>query len=163
MRRRLLALTFIALLAASTGCHETQSGSDAAATDGPVEAGGVRVSASFETSSLVRVRFAPLQPGFHIYSLTLPEGGVDGLGIPTRVEAGPGLDATAPARSAVDSILLRIPELGVTLPVYPDGAVDILLPVEEDHPDDSAVVVTYGACSDDVCLLPVRDLSVPVG
>ncbi|AJR18189.1 hypothetical protein KR76_00053 [Pimelobacter simplex] len=37
-----------------------------------------------------------------------------------------------------------------------------MLPVAPDHSRDSTVVVTYGACSE-VCLMPVRDLSVPVG
>ncbi|MFD1248435.1 hypothetical protein ACFQ3F_11620 [Nocardioides ginsengisoli] len=120
------------------------------------------MSASFQTASLVRVRFEPLEAGFHIYSLTLPARGIDGLGIPTRVATGDGLTASGPARSTVDAISLHIPELHVTLPVYPDGPVDIVLPVEPDHPRDSAVIVTYGACSDDVCLMPVRDLSVPV-
>lgn len=163
LRRCLLALlTLVALLGSSAGCDGEASSSETADAEGPLEAGGVRVSASFQDPSLVRVRFEPLQPGFHIYSLTLPAGGVDGLGIPTRVEAGDGLAASAPARSTVDSITLRIPELEVTLPVYPDGPVDILLPVEDAHPRESNVVVTYGACSDDVCLLPVRDLKVPV-
>jgi hypothetical protein len=163
LRRRLFALIAMASLAASTGCGEAASGDQAADAEGPVEAGGVRVSASFLTASVVRVHLEPLRAGFHIYSLTLPPEGVDGLGIPTRVDAGVGLTASGPARSTVEPISLRIPELGVTLPVYPDGPVDIELPVDADHPDNSTVIVTYGACSDEVCLLPVRDLSVPVG
>lgn len=150
------------LLAAPAGCGGAASDNQATDSEGPVEAGGVRLSASFQTASVVRVHFEPLQSGFHIYSLTLPSGGIDGLGIPTRVEAGDGLTASGPARSTVEPISLRIPELRVTLPVYPDGPVDIDLPVDANHPGSSTVIVTYGACSDAVCLLPVRDLSVPV-
>lgn len=162
LRRCLLALVTTALIGSSAGCGGTASDKESADPNTPLEAGGVRVSASFQNASLIRVRFEPLQAGFHIYSLTLPPRGVDGLGIPTRVEAGAGLDASGPATSTVDAISLHIPELNVTLPVYPDGPVDIVLPVETDHPRDSAVIVTYGACSDDVCLIPVRDLIVPV-
>ncbi|HWJ10392.1 MAG TPA: hypothetical protein VNS46_13520 [Nocardioides sp.] len=152
----------MASLTASAGCGEVASDLQAADAEGPVEAGGVRVSASLQGSSVVRVHFEPLRPGFHIYSLTLPAGGVDGLGVPTRVEAGSGFTASGPARSTVEPISLRIPELSVTLPVYPDGPVDIELPVDVDHSDDNTVIVAYGACSDEVCLLPVRDLVVPV-
>lgn len=163
LRRCLLALTLVLVASISSGCGESAVEGGAAVPAGPVEAGGVRVSASFESASLVTVRFEPLEAGFHLYSLTLPAGGVDGLGVPTRVRAGAGLTAAGPARSSVDPISLDIPELGVSLPVYPDGPVDIVLPVADGHPGDATVVVTYGACSDEVCLMPVRDLSVAVG
>ena len=128
---------------------------------GPVTAGGVKVSAAFDSPTSVRVTFAPVRRGFHLYSLTMPDGGVDGIGIPTRVGAGDGLRATGPPTASVASVPLHLPSLHVTLPVYPDGPVDVLLPVEHEQPT-SSVVVTYGACSRELCLTPVRDLEVPV-
>lgn len=157
-------MTAIVVVGSSAGCGRSTS-DDADVPDRaaePVTAGGVEVSASFEGSSEVRVTFKPLREGFHIYSLTMPAGGVDGLGIPTRVDAGKGVRTTGAPTSSVPPIPLRIPALHVTLPVYPDGPVDVLLPVEAEHADKSTVIVTYGACSTRLCLMPVRDLSVPV-
>jgi len=55
-----------------------------------------------------------------------------------------------------------MPELHVTLPVYPDGPVHVRLRVASDGDASPTVIVSYGACSERLCLRPVRDLSVPV-
>jgi hypothetical protein len=51
--------------------------------------------------------------------------------------------------------LLRIAALHVRLPVYPDGPVTVTVPVRATGAPGAAVVVSYGACSTRVCLLPV--------
>jgi len=107
----------------------------------------------------VAATFRPQQPGFHLYSVALPEQGVGGLGIPTRLAAGtdlrPGGGATAnrPVRA------LRLPGLGLDLPVYPDGPVTVVLPVRRTGPHPS-VLVSYGACSATRCLVPVRAVAI---
>jgi len=112
---------------------------------------------------MVETRFRPDKRGFHIYSAALPDGGIDGLGIPTRVRAGAGLASLGPPVASRTEIQLRISALGVELPVYPDGEV-VLTQVASTTPSDMrrTVIVSYGACSDAICLPPVQGQPVDV-
>ncbi|WP_160161215.1 hypothetical protein [Actinomadura sp. K4S16] len=101
----------------------------------------------------VEVTFRPTRPGFHIYSLDLPSGG---LGVPTRVGVRAGLEATGAPRADEAVRWLDLPLLDTRLPVYPDGPVTISLPVRRTGPA-AEIVVSYGACSRSVCLPPVID------
>ncbi|MFI0366420.1 hypothetical protein ACH35V_00990 [Actinomadura sp. 1N219] len=102
---------------------------------------------------MVQVTFRPTRPGFHIYGLELPPGG---LGIPTEVNVRAGLEAKG-VPSADEAVRqLELPSLGARLPVYPDGPVTISLPVRRTG-DTAEIVVSYGACSRTVCLEPVID------
>ena len=115
---------------------------------------------------------APQSPGFHLYSLALPDGGVDGLGIPTRMSVSAPLRPAGPVSASAKPYGLRPAGLDVTLPVYPDGPLTLHLTTRLDtaHADARAgtgarVVLSYGACSaTSGCRPPVRDhaLVLPV-
>jgi hypothetical protein len=52
---------------------------------------------------------------------------------------------------------LRIEELDVDLPVYPDSPVTVTVPARRTGNGRAEVLVTYGACSAITCLRPVRN------
>lgn len=110
----------------------------------------------------VSVTYRPQRPGFHLYSIALPAGGVDGLGVPTRLWVQGGLRAIGPPTSDRPVRLLKLEELGMLLPVYPDGPVTITLPITRTGSTSAQVVVSYGACSTSSCLVPVTALSIPI-
>lgn len=174
MRRLAFPLLPLALAAAASGCGSSgarpsppaSSPARAAGIAGELADGGVAVSASMvpgpgETSD-VRVRFAPRRPGFHLYSVNLPSGGVGGLGTPTIVTVGGGLRQTGKAVADRPVRTLRITELKVSLPVYPDGPVTVTVPVRRAGPGRPSVTVTYGACSTATCLPPVHGRAIPL-
>jgi hypothetical protein len=105
----------------------------------------------------VRATFSPQKPGYHLYSIDLPPGGVNGLGIPTAVSVRGDLRVTGSPTADMPVSSLRIEELDVDLPVYPDGPVTVTVPVRRSGDGRAEVVVTYGACSLTICLPPVRD------
>ncbi|MFI0482616.1 hypothetical protein [Actinomadura sp. 9N215] len=105
------------------------------------------------TAEMVKVTFRPTRRGFHIYSLDLPAGG---LGIPTRVNVRAGLKAAGAPSADKSERRLDLPSLNTRLQVYPDGPVTISLPVRRTN-GAAEVVVSYGACSRNVCLAPVID------
>lgn len=155
-----------ALLLLTAACSTRPAPAPAAAAT--YEGGGVQVAVRLETADggsdgLIRATFTPQEPGFHLYSVDLPDGGVDGLGIPTRLTAGTGL---APDGSPTADRPLRTvsPDgLGVDLPVYPDGPVTLTLPVHRTGPGPGTVVVSYGACSEQRCLAPVTGRAITLG
>ncbi|GAA2096335.1 hypothetical protein GCM10009759_25430 [Kitasatospora saccharophila] len=105
----------------------------------------------------VRATFTPQESGFHLYSIDLPAEGVDGLGIPTRLSVRGDLTATGSPSTDREIRRLRPAGLDVELPVYPDGAVTFTLPVRSTGSRQADVVVSYGACSETRCLVPVTD------
>jgi hypothetical protein len=131
-----------------------------------LHAGGVRVTARLvqrDGVTSVETTFIPDESGFHIYSAELPDGGIDGLGIPTTVEPGDGFASLGPVVPSKPEVQLRIDALDVDLPVYPDGEVRLTqLASTTSVSGRRTVVVSYGACSRKVCLAPVRDRAVPV-
>lgn len=177
---RRAALTAVALcaavLAAATGCSgkAAPARGHAAFTDG-----GVAVDVTLERTAAdtvaVTATLRPQRPGFHLYSLGLPDQGVDGLGIPTRLSVATPLTAVGAVSTPSRPYDLRPAGLDVDLPVYPDGPVTLHLtarlapagsPPTGAAPQVSATVrLTYGACSGTAgCLAPVRDhaLAVPL-
>lgn len=141
--KRVLALLALLL----TGC-----GPDPDPVTARFTAGDVDVAITVE-ADLVKVTFRPTRPGFHLYSLNLPPGD---LGIPTRVNVRAGLEPTGPPVANAKERSLDLPVLGVRLPVYPDGPVAITLPARRVG-RTAEIVVSYGACSRNVCLQPVID------
>ncbi|MFR9797340.1 hypothetical protein ACL02U_15725 [Streptomyces sp. MS06] len=103
----------------------------------------------------LRATFSPQQAGFHIYSIDLPAQGVDGLGVPTRLSVEG--DLTAVGRPTADRSVLHLRPAGLTteLPVYPNGPVTFTLPVRQTGSHRADVIVSYGACSEGRCLIPV--------
>lgn len=123
-------------------------------SDGGVTAVAV-LTAEPDGTGYVRVTFSPQRPGYHLYSIHLPLGGVNGLGIPTIVTVRDGLRMTGSPTADVPAGNLRIEELGVDLPVYPAEPVTVTVPVRRTGNRQPEVLVTYGACSASTCLPPV--------
>lgn len=105
----------------------------------------------------IQATFSPQQAGFHVYSIDLPSNGVDGLGIPTRLSVKGGLTAVGKPMADLPVRLLRPAGLPTELPVYPNGPVTFTVPVRRIGSEQAEVVVSYGACSEDRCLIPVTD------
>ncbi|MET8644067.1 hypothetical protein [Streptomyces sp. NPDC004675] len=157
-----LTLAISALLL--TGCAHEQNGGPAT-VGAPFSDGGVAVSVRVESHDgglWVRADLRPERDGFHVYSLTLPDGGVDGIGIPTRIRTEGALRPAGPATTDARERVVRPEGLDVRLPVYEDGRVTLELPVRRVGGTDRAeVLLSYGACSErDGCLAPVRDRAV---
>jgi hypothetical protein len=104
--------------------------------------------------------FRPLRPGFHIYSVDLPAQGVDGMGIPTRVTVQGGLTAVGKPSANRAIRLLRMTGLQAPIPVYPDGPVTFTLPVRQTGSHQAEVIVSYAACSEARCLMPVAGKAI---
>lgn len=161
--RRLAGVAAVCLLApALGGC----GGSSAPAPTAHATADGVTVTVTLlraaNAPSRLRVVFSPQQSGFHIYSIDLPDQGIDGLGIPTRIAVRGGLAALGKAAANLPTRLLRPAGLPAELPVYPDGPVTFTLPVRRTSSGRAEVVVSYGACSEARCLMPVTDEIIPL-
>ena len=65
------------------------------------------------------VTLTPLQSGFHLYGTALPDGGIDGVGRPTRVTVSGGLTGTGPVSADRPVVQLRVP--GVSRPINRSG------------------------------------------
>lgn len=143
------------------GCTRSGASQPPTGLQGHLNDGGVTVVAMLTTGSAatgqVRVRFSPQKPGYHLYSIDLPPDGVNGLGIPTIVSVRAGLRASGRPTADMPVSILRIEELHVALPVYPDGPVTITVPVRRTGDGRAEVTVTYAACSVTTCLPPVRN------
>jgi hypothetical protein len=167
------ALLCTAATAAGCGHDAAPAGTHASFTDGGVT---VRVTLARSTARTVAVTatLSPQQPGFHLYSLGLPDQGIDGLGIPTRLSIAAPLTAAGEVTTASRPYNLRPAGLDVDLPVYPDGPVTLhltarLAATSGDRAGSAATTasltarlrLTYGACSTaGGCLAPVRDHAV---
>jgi hypothetical protein len=168
-RRRLAAGLAVGVAMALAGCGHDPADDPPAlpeqvASLASFEEGGVRVEVVLRQTSRaarLQVRLAPVEQGFHVYSIDLPDDGVDGLGTPTRVSVSGGLTSAGRLTAQPEPVTLELPELGVTLPVYPDGPAVLDLPVRVSGPVGE-VRLTYGACSKGMCLPPVRDRLVTV-
>lgn len=126
---------------------------------------GVQVDLDLEKDnqgqSILAARYTPLRQHFHVYSKDLAPNGVNGIGRPTILEAGQGLQATGTVSANASVIDLKQNGLDVPLPVYPDGPVTLRLPVKALASGDAEVKVGYMACSESTCLPPVEKV-VPV-
>ncbi|SDO50391.1 hypothetical protein [Actinacidiphila guanduensis] len=150
----------LAALVLTAGCGQGQR----PRTHGSFTAGGVNVAVTLERSGAhtvaVSATLRPQRAGFHVYSLTLPDAGVDGLGIPTRLSVGGPLTAEGPVTASARPHGLHMADLDVTLPVYPDGPVTLRLTARLSGKGaaEAPVRLGYGACSaTQGCLMPVRD------
>ncbi|MQS16496.1 hypothetical protein F7Q99_30960 [Streptomyces kaniharaensis] len=153
------------LLLGAAGCSANPAPTAAAAAT--YSGGGVtvtlRLAAGEDGRQLLNATFTPEQAGFHLYSVDLPAGGVDGLGLPTRLTVRGGLTADGATRADRPLRTVSPLGLGVELPVYPDGAVTISLPVRRADAGPTEAVVSFGACSEQRCMVPVTDQVIPLG
>ncbi|NUR62440.1 MAG: hypothetical protein HOV87_27845 [Catenulispora sp.] len=108
--------------------------------------------------------FTPQRPGFHLSSVGLPAGGIEGFGRPTatRIEVGGALRSRGPLVAQAPVRMLPVRGTHLAVPAYPDGPVTTELPVAVDEHGDARVVVSYAACSSQVCLLPVTGHPVEI-
>ncbi|WP_152648322.1 hypothetical protein [Streptacidiphilus anmyonensis] len=125
-------------------------------------AGGVDVSLTVirwngETGTLA-VRFAPLKPTYHLYSVTLPADGVDGVGRPTTVGLRGALTAAGRLTTTAPLRPLTLPGVAQPLEVYPDGPLTATLPIRRSGRGEAVALVSYAACSETYgCQVPVAD------
>jgi hypothetical protein len=157
---RTLTIALLATMILLGGCQRSHPRH----LTGRFQANGVTVTvtlqASDRPSAHVTATFRPDQPGFHLYSIDLPPEGVDGLGIATKFSAVRGLQATGPPSANRPLRTLRPTGLDVDLPVYPDGPVTVSLPVTPDPRESPVVAVSYAACSQQRCMMPVIDQAI---
>jgi hypothetical protein len=140
------------LLAAAAGCAPHDPVGDLSAT---FEEAGVTATLLLHDGQLTAT-YRPEQAGFHLYSAALPRDGIDGLGRPTVLVPGHGLSATGSAVADREPITLHEEEIGVDLPVYPDGPVTLSVAATVSSlPVDA--LIGYAACSARQCLMPVID------
>lgn len=132
---------------------------------------GVRVHVLLErdwrNEHWIAASFRPLAPDVHLYGVSLPANGIDGLGRPTRLTLLPSAAWRVRGPAIVDRAEqdLRFDQLNVTLPVYPAGPVTLRVPVtiaSAGSSRDAAIQVSYMGCSDLGCLPPVIDRRVQV-
>ena len=111
---------------------------------------------------IIRAVFTPDDPGFHLYSATLPKTGIDGIGRPTLIEVAE-LSRYAEIGSIVADKVpkeLRFELLNASFPVYPDGPVTLYLPLRPLADWNPHVPIglklTYMTCNDELCRAPVE-------
>lgn len=129
---------------------------------------GVRVEFKFQQDadgggSFLTTHFSPIEVGYYLYGTGLPPEGIQGLGVPTRVDIvkadGASIDATMTAADR-EAHLDHIQSLNIYLPIFDPGPVTLAIPVIAVEPNAAATVaVSYMACrkSDGTCLPPVRE------
>lgn len=159
-RRAALAAAFFS--SAVAGCGSATHPVPTAKRDASGVTVIVRLVADSAGTRRVEATFAPDKPGFHVYSVDLPDGGVQGLGIPTRFTVQGGLTASGKPVADKPVVAFTVTGTGVTLPVYPDGPVTLTLPVVATGTRHADIVVSYGACSPATCLMPVTDERIPL-
>jgi hypothetical protein len=158
------ALAAVGLLVAAAGCGSTAANTTLATATYTQARVTVKVSLTEQGPKdwQLKVLFVPPSPGFHLYSLSMPDGGVHGLGIPTRLSVRGALAAVGAVTADQPTLQFDVAVLGVKLPVYPDGPVTLTLPVSHTDGSTARVLVSYGACSSTTCLAPVIDEAIPL-
>jgi hypothetical protein len=156
------ALAAAALSSAAAGCGSDTPPVPTAKQDTSGVTVSVRLIAGPAGTRQVKATFTPDKPGFHVYSVDLPDGGVQGMGIPTRLRVEGGLTASGAPVADKTVMAFSVTGTSVTLPVYPDGPVTLTLPVVATGNRHADIVVSYGACSPSTCLMPVTDERIPL-
>ena len=121
---------------------------------------GVRVVVFMESDSkgqpLLRATFTPTAQGFHVYSKDLDPKSTSGVGMATRLELLPHPSIRAVGQLFADRAL----ESHQGLDIYPDGPVNLRLPIQFVGADTNLaaqVAVSFMACKKDgLCLRPVE-------
>jgi len=110
--------------------------------------------------------YTPSRATLHLYGKDLPKSGIHGVARPTLLElvSSASIRPAGPLVADQPTIELQVAALGLTFPVYPEGAVTLRLPVTLTAKDSATAVlsVTYMACSDRICLAPVIDKRIAV-
>ena len=85
---------------------------------------------------------------------TLPPGGINGVGRPTRLDIVSGLTAVGELTADATTSDLKTEGIPEVLPVYPDRPVTLRLPVRVAGDGNAQVRMSYMACSPVTCLPP---------
>ena len=124
----------------------------------------IRLKVDDARGSILSATFTP-PAGYHLYSKDIPLEGMNGLGRPTLLEL-PSDSQLEIHGGLIESVMAQIPDFEPReLLVYPAGPVTlslkVRLPSGYDSFDDS-VIVTYMACTDQLCKPPVVGKIVPI-
>ncbi len=115
--------------------------------------------------AVLAARFVPEpNPGhpWHLYSMDLPVDGIDGIGRPTRLDLPDASPLAATGELTADAEPQKLVQEGFDrpFPVYPAGPLTLRLPVRlpagDGAPVTVTVLVTYMACNDRTCNVPVE-------
>src|SRR5262249_38125919 len=131
---------------------------------------GVQVSLTLDRDRMgglwLAGRFAPVNADTHLYSLSLPSDGIQGLGRPTRLALDPDSPLRVTGRAVADRPVISdtLEGVGTVLPIYPAGPVTLRVPVVRAAKTSTrgAVLVSYMACGARGCLPPVTDRKVEI-
>jgi hypothetical protein len=116
----------------------------------------LRLGAWHGGSSVLTAVFAPVRPGFHLYSTSLPAAGVDGVGRPTAIRVSGALAAQERLTAHAKTQKLTVAGTTTPVPVYPDGPVRTTLTIHQKVAGQALLSVSYAACSvREGCLFPV--------
>lgn len=166
-----VAAGLVAVLILATGCEADRrpilvSTADTGAAAGSLLENGVQVFLRWESSGtpdlVLSAEFAPTRPGFHLYSVDLPDGGVHGVGRPTRLAVGGALTAVGRPVTDVAVETMQVAGIPEPIPVYPDGPVTVRQAVRVGPSGGVTAFLTYAACSRTTCLPPVSRQRVEV-
>jgi hypothetical protein len=111
---------------------------------------------------VLRATFKPTETGFHLYSKDLPEAGIKGIGVPTRLDLPQqsGIAPSGPLFTDVSPQDARIDVLDVRLPVYPEGSVTLRQPITLSPKEggfSAQCTVSYMSCQmNGTCRFPVK-------
>src|SRR5262245_7072323 len=128
----------------------------------------VRVAVALESDSqgrpVIRATFTPTEPGLHLYGKDMPEEGIDGFGLPTRLDIlGGSIKPAGRVFADVTPHILKAAE--VKLPIYPEGPVTLRQPVEMTGAQETSaeLAISYMACrTGGECKIPVQRKKVLV-
>lgn len=113
-------------------------------------------------SLVVRAKFIPDDPGFHLYSAELPRSGVNGVGRPTLLEVSAPEELLEIGKlvSNKESLQKLDQTLNLVYQVYDDGPVTLYLPLrfKEAPAFDFSLPVklTYMSCGEKTCNVPIE-------
>ena len=103
--------------------------------------------------------FTPAEPDLYLYSVDLPQNGIEGLGRPTRLAVGESPQVRILGRAVANRPVQidRIEALKLSLRVYPTGPVTLRVPIElpAGTPARADLSVGYMTCGPNGCLPPV--------
>jgi hypothetical protein len=107
-------------------------------------------------SGMLTAVLRPERATYHLYSVSLPLHGIDGVGRPTRVSVTGAVQSRGLPSASAPVHQLVVPGIPLPLPVYPDGPVTVTVPIRAARSGAAITSVSYAACSATYgCMVPV--------
>lgn len=120
--------------------------------------GGVRAHVKIQSlrgrRAVIVVTLTP-EHGFHLYSVSFPAHGVDGVGQRTDIELSGALRRVGRLHVSEPVRYLRVSGVRGVLSVYPPGPIDVHVQAARAGGTEAAALLSYAACSATRCLPPV--------